>query len=378
VIDAVTPIIQQQNHNALQVASYPILLFKRLAGGRPCTCSMAVPTSHSAPQYDEEGRASNAVVDSIINQAKFGIEDYNPEMLGTNLSTQQNVAPTPNIGYGPVVVPEEEGDLVSETSLNAFNAGACPVCFGTGFVGGYHFVQGQRWVFDALMISDSDGVEVDRSTGPYTMRFTHDQAYVSFRVLAPAPYSPRLLPKISLFDNFTPVSFNSGPVRLGVTHDNPAVAPYDLGPSPLAEAGWITLTIRASDLQSPDLTHVEVTLPLANRPLFVDIPNTQFTFDAARVQQIPSTTVTLPPTAPALMPFDVLCDLKSGTHWMVTSARAVHPSSGQVWSQEADVRPLEPHEPLSALPLPELGWQGYYLNTPISNAYQPTVRKGGF
>lgn len=375
-LDAVSPIIQQHNHNALQVASYPVFIYQRLQAGAPCTCSLAVPTHQAAPLYDEEGHASVAVIDSIVNQARFGIEDYNPMTPSSSQPGEVAYAASTDIASGnPVIEGEDEYDMTTESSLNAYSAGACPICFGTGFVGGYSFLHGMRWVLDASALDECDGIDVDRSTGPYTIRLLHDDAYVRFRVLASAP---PLCPKVHVYDNFSAVPFVTGPSRLRAVHDDPSVAAYDLGPSPFAAPGWVTLELRAADLQVRDFTHVEITLPLNSKPLNVDFPNLQTAFDATRIQQIPSTTITLPPTAPPLKPRDVVCDMKSGVLWLVTGARTVHPAAGQIWTQEADVRPLEPHEPEAALPSPEIGWLAYYLPPGVYPGQQPITRRGGY
>lgn len=377
-IDAVTPIIQQQNHNALLASSYPILIYRRLKGGAPCTCSYAHPTDLTAPVYTEDGLASSATMHSIIQQAAFGIEEYNPELPGMSQTTQFTVIPGPE-PTRQLIEPEDEFDMISESSLNAFTNSACAICFGSGFRGGYSFVQGLRHVFQATDMSDSDLVDIDRSTGPYSLKLLTDQAYMSFRLLVPQPI-PGLLPKITVWNNFTPIEF--APCSLTVRHDDPSIPEYEVGPQGFAAAGWVTLTLKASRFMAEDspevrLTHIEIQLPLVKQPVFADMPNLDYAFDATKLTELSTQSVTLSPNCPALMPRDIISDMTYGQHWIVTSSKPLHPANGELWTQEIQVRPLEIHEPESNLALPENGWVRYYAPNRISHAQQSRHRRGG-
>lgn len=377
-IDAVTPIIQAQNHNALQVSSYPVLIYRKLLGGAPCSCSYAHPVHASAPLYDEEGHAASSTMHSIIQQARFGIEEYNPEFPGGPISNQDTVLSGPE-ETRMLIEPEDEFDMLTEGNLNAYSASACAICFGSGFRGGYSFAQGLRRVFQATDVHTSDLIEIDRSTGPYQLVLLAPEAQVSFRLLVPAPVAG-LLPKITVWNNFNPIEF--APQSLTAVHDDPSIGPYEVGPIGFKAAGWVTLTFNASRVMVADqaevrFTHIEVQMPLTMRPVFADMPTLDYAFDASRLTQLSAQTVVLSPNCPQLFPRDVISDMTYGQHWIVTSAKAIHPASGHIWTQEVQVRPLEPHEPESNLALPENGWVRYYAPNRLTTAQQPRHRRGG-
>lgn len=371
-LDAVAPIIQQQNQNSLAVAGYPVFIYNRLTGGHSCTCSHANPTYASAPLYDDEGHAASSVIASIQHQAAFGIEEYNPELLSTNLSNELTAQPVTALADGALVFPEDETDLVTETSINAYNSGACNVCHGTGFKGGYHFMQGMRWTLDATDLVDSFDTEVDRTGAPYTMCMGYD-GWVAFDIQMPklGPKSPK--PMVIIWNNFTPVA--------GVVTAETKGLPYRLGQATPPAYGYTRLMLWANTMvdvdQQVEFTHIEIQIPQILNPVMVDIPTLSLNFDASKLTKYNPSTIVLPPSVPLLKPWDVIADMQNAVHWLVTSARPVNSSNQMAWSQEVEARPVESHEQMQTLLLPRKGWVNYPTSR-ASVASQPISRIGGF
>lgn len=377
-LDSVSSIIQQQHHNSLQVAGYAVFIYTRMKGGPVCTCSFAHSISNSAPLYDEQGHVAATVIQSITNQAQFGIEEYNSETPFA-ARTQENVETVTNISTGSYVVGETDLDLVTETSLNSFSSGACNVCQGTGYKGGYHFNQGMRWILDTTDIFDSSGIEIDRTTGPYTFKFLDPSAWISFKINLPL-VSSNIIPACILWNNHARVTGLAGPYNLvTVTPANPSVPAYSLATG-VKSSGISVITLHASNFMLADpvaFTHLEIQLPTQTNPVYVDIPNLVTNYDPLRTSLYSSGTFTLSPNTPLLSPMDVISDMTHKLHWIVTGVRPVSPSAGQIWSQDVDVRPVEPHEAMSSLLLPLSSWLPYN-GSKIVPAHKSNTYKGGY
>src|SRR5574344_1736934 len=129
-IDAVVPIIQQQNHHAIQAKGYPVYVYQRLRAGKRCPCCLDQPIQGDI--YDDDGVASPSQLQKIIDSSRFSIEDYNP-----NDTMARSTRDVNNIATDLAMV-EDEFDEDIPLQHDAFSAGACPICLGTGIIGGYY------------------------------------------------------------------------------------------------------------------------------------------------------------------------------------------------------------------------------------------------
>ena len=343
---AASHIIQQQNQNALQVAGFPILVYQRMTGGQPCSCSVTT-SPRSTAAYDEDGHASASLMATLEYQAGFGIETYNPEAPSVR-STSQTVIPSASQDESSEL--EADADWVegaAETHLSAFSAGSCNICHGTGFKGGYSFLQGSRTILDHSDLVQADYVEIDRHKAPYAIRCLTTDAVLKFSFPNFLPGVPTV---IRIWNNFTRVFPVTGTdsVRL-VAPD----ASLTTGNGPLALAGFYQLDLSTLP-EDFTFTHVEILQLTVLKPVMADFPALSKGFDPARLNQYQDASVNLPPSLPKLSPRDILVDLTYGLRWLITSATSLCvPSTGnQQWQQTVECRPLEPHEQGSRLLLP--------------------------
>lgn len=305
---AVTPIIQQQNFNSMQVSGYPIFVYNRMTGGKICSCSLMTPLTGAPAPYDNEGNASVEVLDRITRQAQFGIEEYNPEMMGSNKSNANTVIAVNSIEDGVVVEPQGEEDLTEAALLDQGSAGACPICQGTSFIGGYNFMQGLRKVLTHFDVKDYDNMFITKSTAPYEIVLQHN-GWVTFEVLLPMLPSNSPPPRLIVWNGYR--------VMVGRTmpQATPAIGtPYLLGSDAPTGYGITTVKLEASSYIGADeeftFTHIEIQIPQVSNPVYVDIPNLTQSYDASRNINYPPTSITLPPSVPLLKPWDVIADMR--------------------------------------------------------------------
>lgn len=371
-ISAVSPVIQQHCKNAIDVSGFPIFVYRRLTGGLPCSCS-AGPTAQEPDLYDEQGHAAPSLLNSLAHQSRFGVEVYGGgRSVATPPASVNNLVATP--GFETCLtdsVSIEEGQPDGEFSLSVFNASACGICHGTGFKGGYSFLQGTRTVLDYSDLEETNVIEIDRNTAPYSMRFLLEDGEVTFKLPFFINGSPMV---ITLYNNFERVY----PARLLVDPALPLANSYYTSSILISPRGYFTLNF--SKLQKDiTFTHVEVVQRLNKAPVLADFPSLPSSFDPSRLVGYTDTQVVLPPTLPRLSPRDVITDMYYGLRWLVTSSTAmVGPATGnQTWHHTADCRPLEPHEPLSTLLLPTYELTGYALKGNTHHHFNVS-RKGGY
>lgn len=389
---AVSPIVQQHNTNAIQAAGFPVLVYQRFTSGIPCSCSKLRPTTGSLDLYDENGDASDAVIESIRHQAQFGLSQYNPEGRETPVALEE-VEEGTSLKDNSVVGGEAP---TSEAPMEAFTAGSCGVCFGTGFIGGYFPLGSVRSVFTYRDITSSHGCEVDRTVFPHALVLSGTDSWVEF--ILPTKGLPKynsLNPSVletspsivNVWNNTVPLEVQGNTPNLTVTSRLSGKFPYQLADSncKLPNEGSI-VRVSYSDLsalavdEQVTFTHVEVMSNQTKQPFTVDIPNLSRAYDPTRATPFSSTTMEIPANVPPLSAWDVIADAVNQQLWLVSSSKATSPSSQQIWFQTAEVTPIEPHWLQARLPLPSPGWLNSNKRslTPVSGSQLSFSRRGGF
>ena len=370
---AASHIIQQQNHNSVQVAGFPIVIYQRMSGGVSCSCSAmetAAPTFSTNNAYNERGEANSRLITALEQQSEFGIADYHNERTPEiNLPTldQQGAGEDYVIQSGQAL----EDFAIDEVSLSAFGNSACPICHGSGYKGGYNFMQGSRLVLDHSDIFDGSCVEIDRDVRPYRIKVLPGGGEITFKLSSVSPNVPTA---IFLWDGFNRVYPIQGSDVVSLVAPDGSLF---TGNGALAQYGVYKLDLSGFP-EGFTFTHVEVLQLLVKTPVLADFPLLTAGFDPARVNTYSATTVNLSPNLPRLKPKDVIVDLTYGIRWYVTAVtHLANPTTGgQTWQQSVECRPIEPHEPTSSLLLP----YGFVPST-AAGVHQHNfnrVHRGGF
>lgn len=200
------PAINEQLDNSLQVNSYEVLVYNRLKTGLPCSCCGG-DGKPPASLLDADGNASPSTINEMLTGGAFGILDYGDDKdAQTGRKTvKDTVATRPNATAERLVKPDEadfdsngyvnatggdDGRNMDDIPLNPFAEGhlvSCPVCFGTGFVGGYAVANSWRQVVSAVSpnLVMEDG-EINTLSKPWEFVLYSPGANVQFDVQLPA------------------------------------------------------------------------------------------------------------------------------------------------------------------------------------------------
>ena len=366
-IDAVVPIIQQQNHHAIQAKGFPVYIYQRLTAGKKCKCSMC---EHANPFqsafYDDTGVASPQQLQSIMDRARFSIDDYNAESgLEKTVRDINREAESETGGL------ETEFDIPIPLESDAFSAGACPICLGTGIKGGYSCLEATRIVLCAED-GTSKGATVETKGYPNVITLHMDDSYVDFEVTLPMPL-PNSMGKVRVFNGFEVLH---GTLLI---EDNGTWRPFQ----GTTKAGKNRFRVSKSNFMPTEthvfeFTHLEIMLPLVTQPDYLDIPNLVNNFDSTKVYPYAPTTFSLSPNMPTLNARDVIADLQHKLLWLVTSAAPTYAANGQIWHQNVEVRCIEPYEATHSLLIPNYNWISTNNGHVLKNSEAPTIRRGGY
>ena len=364
-IDAVVPIIQEQNHAAIQAKGFPIYIYQRMTLGRKCPCSLHSKISPlQADLYDDAGVASDAQLQAIMDASRFSIEDYNAD--STNPKQNRDV----NAEFNELGVEDTEYDIPISLQSDAFSAGACPICLGTGYIGGYTCLEATRLVLTATDISTSSATELGDDY-PNTITMSLNNSYVDFNVTLPK-LPPNTKARLRVFNGFD--------LQRGVilVKDNNQYRPYTG-----SETGSVILRIlkehfKPSEIEVFSFTHIEIMLPTVTRPDYADIPNLVNNYDPLKVYPYQSTTMSLSPIIPALKAQDVIADVQHGLLWLVTSASPTYAANGQIWHQNIECRVIEPYEAAHNLLIPDVSWLDANKVTNLTPGVGRITRFGGY
>lgn len=336
-IDALTTIVQQHHENSLQADAYPVIVYSKCTTGVKCTCSETINDNATA-LYDEDGKASPAVIDTILNGARFGIEDYTKTTDVVNVPA----ALESDNDLSPLLDNHLNGDSdngLTFTSINSFFNSSCPVCFGTGYVGGYTVLGGVRRILDCSAIVSHDGIEQLRNNTD-VIQFLSDTGYVDFTLILPS--LTLSIDALRVWNGFVPAIGTQLLQVVGNVEIQPTQATLCTGLP-------VTLRVRAPDQTL--FTHLEVQVRLSDYPYAANYPFISNGFDPLRVNPWDPVSLELGPTVASVQAFDVIADIHHQKRWLVTQVTCRKTARGVVLGWDVNARVIEPHEPYNALAL---------------------------
>lgn len=363
-----TPVINEQTDNALMVNGYEVLVYNRLKSGIRCSCCGG---DFKQSILGEDGAADPVTMQEILQGGTFGFGDYAAGDPGASRDPKHNILTTGNDrladrqehkngeadfdanGYQNAMGRDNGLDPNMEFPLNPFSEGhliGCPVCYGTGFQGGFSAANSWRYVAstvtpDVMIV----GGEITSEHKPTEFLLYSSDSYIEFSVRLPA--GAYLVDSLRVCHG---VNHLSTQVQLQI---------YDQG-------SWFMLTpqlflelsdgtVRRFRVQSLDddvrVTHVELQLGLSNRPLLVEFPKLVESADTSILEALQDVELQCSPRIPQLRPFDVLADMNNSRLWMVrevtrsdNNARA----SGRTgYGLQASARIVQSNEIWSTLPV---------------------------
>lgn len=385
-LQEIIPVQQRRYQAAFRVMGVPCILYHFLKQGERCTCQSSQKILKA--RLNGEGKASAGTINELItggdvfsfspygsdvketSQSKretFGIdamfdkhqitspEDPTWPYQGTidivrnsnrshdELTATNNARIEDEESYGDNgrVLPESIDDLVGDFDASAvgFTDVACPVCFGSGFIGGYQIYRGWRKVFAASESTLELGplATFELETKPWTINTAGDP--IKFQTVLPK--GALSIDVIKVWNMYKPIPF-----QLAI--DGTLVqGPRDF----LKKCDGLPHELHIQLLQSNQhLTHVEVQLNMSQDVVYFEFPRLNKSSDLSILERTQPFQIVFPPDLPHLESNDVIVDQLYGKFLIVQDVNTWNDQRRQVLGWECNVRPTQPAELYHALP----------------------------
>lgn len=328
-VQEITPVFQTRYMGAFMVQGTQGVVYNRLEQGMKCTCGAT--RLNLAGRLGIDGKLSEGALTEMMLGAPSAIKPY-----------ARREAPGVSSPYAPVVESQESGFNSGNTPNNNFNTSnlviplfseesfkddgpardvdlddligeydmgtlgltdiACPICFGSGFVGGYSPMYGYRKVFHVGMmtLSQRDG-EIDASARPWKAIGTH----LEFKLVIPAGILNVDACRLFNDDQIVqiPIKFNGQVVTDRLI---------------LGYAGKeVTVSV---DFQQPThFTHFEFQANLSRESAYIELPKLPQSADLSKLDSTEPFQVLLSPNVPRLYKQDVITESQYGRVLVVGS-----------------------------------------------------------
>ena len=359
-VQEITPAFQTRYQNAFMVQGAQGVVYNRLEQGMKCTCGAS--RLNLGGRMGENGKLSEGAITEMMLGAPSSVRPYaekqppgygspnapvvksqesgfmNGNMPNNNFNTEGLVIPLFSEESFKDDGPEREVDLdelvggFDVTSLGITDI-ACPVCFGTAFVGGFSPMYGHRKVIHVGMmtIGQRDG-QIDASARPWKALGTH----LEFQLLIPAGIIGVDACRLFNMDLIVPatIRFDGQPITNHLI------------------AGFAGKTVTVSiDFDKPTyFTHFEFQANLSHESAYIELPKMGQSADLSKLDSTDPFQILLSPNVPRLFKQDVITESKTGRILVVGSVTPWSTLQALNLGWEAMVRVSQPQELYRLLP----------------------------
>lgn len=379
-IEELTAVQQRKTHNAFIVQGFPALYYARVENGRKCSCASEQKIVNTL--LDQEGKAGPGVINELLVGHQFGISrtgsaDWSvpqrfvvqddladlraawtsPQQEGHEFESAFDLALGPDeefpIGrhtvesdYGDNGPVRELGELASDfdPGFAGFGDYACPVCFGSSYVGGYVPQFGQRlvWAAHELTLTTTAMTGEPEPEMGYLELSSKPWAAVATAVqwIATLPKGCTQLIRAGLFDGQ-----NQLPYRMWINGQE-ITGPQQLLSCCTGRPQLIVL--RFPERQK--FTHFELQVMTSDQSIYVEFPKQQKGSDLRLLDLTEPFQLLLSPNIPLVRVEDVIVDSVYGKAMIVQSVGPWQTRSSRNLGWEAQVRVLQPQEIPNLLP----------------------------
>ncbi len=361
-VQEITPAFQTRYQNAFMVQGARGVVYNRLEQGMKCTCGAS--RLNLAGRMSEDGKLSEGAITEMMLGAPSAIKPYAQQQPPGITSPNAPVSkwqesgfdtgniPSTNFNTDGLVIPlfseesfkddgpERELDLDAlvgefDTSSLGITDIACPVCFGTAFVGGFSPMYGYRKVIHVGMMDftmSSHDAEIDYAARPWRARASR----LDFNLMIPGGVIG--LDALRLFDgtNIVPAAIQIG--------EYPASERQVI-----AMAGKTVPVIIQFD-KPTYFTHFEFQVNLSTESAYIELPKMGQSADLSKLDSTDPFQVLLSPNVPRLFKQDVITESKTGRVLVVGAVTPWSTLQALNLGWEAMVRVSQPQELYRLLP----------------------------
>lgn len=347
MVEQIIPIQQQRMSAAFRVQGIQAILYSQLNQGKQCTCHSQ---SQEVGRLSPDGKASSGIINRVLTgHTNFGIGNYedSPEAefdafdeeptspknsfnqwMGDLNTADNQVSDEPSVNDDGQSSPDLD-DLLGDFDLGTlgYSDVSCPICFGSGYVGGYSMFRGFRKVIVPTELTTSsvlDPLNFELSPGVHT-------AHVVFPLGATDVDAFRAIRG----DSVVPAQFSidgfsiKGKNLLSYCDGRPHVLTVDV---------------------SVPITHIEIQFGLSREPVYFEVPKLSKSADISLLEQTEPFQILVSPDVPHLKTLDIIAESQTGKLLIVQTVNPWNTRNRQMLGHEIMVRVAQPQELYRILP----------------------------
>jgi len=355
----IIPLQQQRMMAAFRVQGVQAILYNRLNTGYACPCKSKEKTV--AVRLGKDGRADPGAINEVLTgEPKFGVRPYAPLTPDTEFEEFSDFGDGPTSpnnqvsqfmgdlikggeedGFNNLITTEafvgsvgqtdpEIDDLYKEYDLGSIGLSdvSCPICFGSGYIGGYTPFRAWRRVVAATEIAETsqtlDLPSMGLRAGTHSFDLVLPRGAVvldAFRVMN----GKLIVPARILID--------------GTDTANKRVLQ------------WFDGTPHKVTIDCPtEFTHFEAQAGLSKEPIYFEFPKRGRSGDISQLEKMEPFQIIVSPDVPQLDTLDVIMESQEGKALVVQSTNPWNSRNNQFLGWECMVRVAQPQELYYLLP----------------------------
>jgi hypothetical protein len=369
-IEEIVPTFQRRYYNAFVPQGITCIAYNRLNQGRKCNCQASRKQLNGL--LDEDGKADVGTINRMLTgDMSFDITPYGQNWQQNNLgqnpangatspfNTGTNTQPgNQNIGVFDIVTPDLEfpfadvnpdeeafgdngpsnpvniDDLIGDfdTSVLGFSDVACPICFGSGFVGGYAPFHSNRQVYTVADLELING-EIDTTERPWVAR-----EVLGFNQKIILPRGALLVDAFKVWNGLKVVPCQYKIDNVAIT-SFPQLLQYCDGKPHLVTA-----------IFTGDFTHFEIQFTMSQEQLYFEFPKRPRSADTSLLEQMEPFQIIMSPNIPHIASMDVIVESQLGKVLVVQNTNPWVTRQRNILGPECQVRVIQPQEIFRILP----------------------------
>lgn len=361
-IKEIMPEMQQRYMSAFRPQGVQCIHYNRLNAGRKCSCQASRKQINGL--LGKDGKADIGTINALITgNGDFGVTPYNQNqgrVTGVDETATSPYAPLNKFqGVFDILTENTEipmadllggradgvGDngAVSATTIEDmvedFDAGslgftdvACPICFGTGFVGGFSPFHGHRQVLTVMDMQIDPTGSLDLLKAPFVANAP------SFNVIVK-------LPRGAIGVDIFRVLNGDQPTPSVISIDGNKINSIN---QILSYCDGRQHIINATNLTS--FTHLEMQFVLSTESVYFEFPRRPSSANTALLEQTEPFQIILSPNLPTMEAQDIIVEQMLGKVLVVQNVNPWNSRDRNVLGWEAMVRVIQPMELYRLLP----------------------------
>ncbi len=360
-IEEITPVQQRRYFDAFVVQGITCIHYARLSQGRKCSCQASAKILNGI--LDKEGKASAGAINAMLTgDSAFSVTAYNlDQQRVTGVSNETSplapvnkyqgvfdivtdgdeipfadlLAGRPSaLGDNGPVEHETIDDMVHDFDASSFGFSdvACPICFGTGFVGGYEPYHAHRLVLAVPEVQPAAGSEIITTERPFVCKGTGFSVIVKF---------PRGAIGIDAFRVWNGTSITNATFTIDGTllaNNSQLLALCD------GKEHLLTVT----GIQA--FTHFEMQFVTTTESIYFEFPRRPNSANTGLLEQMDPFDIILSPNVPTIDSQDIIVEQQLGKTLIVQNVNPWNTRMRDVLGWEAQVRVIQPMELYRLLP----------------------------